>query len=191
MRGEHASAEERRARLGEVLGNERACCLGGLGTVAVHAPIVAATGTEATDFTPNGLFRTALGRCTLIGMKAALAVTAVLSVLAIGAIPALGLTPGTADEPAVVTAALVSGKDGLDRDRDRETGPPPWAHGHGHAKPAKPAKPGKPVKADRQDGRREAPPGWSKHPGKIRGHGHGMAMRAWAHCVGEATRRAR
>jgi len=139
-------------------------------------------------------------------MKAALAVTAVLSVLAIGAIPALGLTPGTADEPAVVTAALVSGKDGLDRDRDRETGPPPWAHGHGHAKPAKPAKPAKadkpvkpakpvkpvkPAKADKAymgRGPGDVPPGWAKHPGKIRGHGHGMAMRQWAHCVGDATR---
>ena len=139
------------------------------------------------DFTPNGLFRTALGRCTLIGMKAALALTAVLSVLAIGAI--LGPTPGAADEPAVAAAALVSGENERDRgrERDRETGPPPWARGHGHAKPAKPAKP---VKADRQDGPREAPPGSSKHPGKIRGHGHGhgMAMRAWAHCVGDATR---
>ncbi len=154
---------------------------------------MAATGTEATDFTPNGLFRTALGRCTLIGMKAALAVTAVLSVLAIGAIPALGLTRGSADEPAVVTAALVSGENDRDRgrERDRETGPPPWARGHGHAKPAKPvkpAKPGKPVKADRQDGPGDVPPGWAKHPGKIRGHGHGMAMRQWAHCVGDATR---
>jgi len=121
-------------------------------------------------------------------MKPALALTAVLSVLAIGAI--LGPTPGAADEPAAAAAALVSGENERDHglDRDRETGPPPWARGHGHAKPAKPAKPAKADTADMGRGPGDVPPGWAKHPGKIRGHGHGVAMRAWAHCVGDATR---
>jgi hypothetical protein len=51
-----------------------------------------------------------------------------------------------------------------------------------------PAKPAKADTADMGRGPGDVPPGWAKHPGKIRGHGHGMAMRQWAHCVGDATR---